>query len=44
MHDHKSQFLLAAVTVRVLHIDPAEDTLAPPTAGGLLRRMARFFQ
>ena len=35
---------VADVTVSVLDVDPVEDTLAPPTARGLLGRAARFFQ
>jgi hypothetical protein len=43
MHDHKPELLLADVTVSILDVDPVEDTLAPPTARGLLGRAARFF-
>jgi hypothetical protein len=43
-HDHTPECLLADVTIRGLHVNPAEDTLAPPTAGDLLGPTARVCQ
>ena len=44
LHHHKPAILLAQATIRILHVDTADDTLAAPASEPLLVGATGFFE